>query len=106
MNALWLIAVLSTMRRPPSPIPLAVVMTAPVAAAIGFGLGTLLIERVMRRRETTIGQALLWPFVGCAVGAVLVSPLGRMFVGVGVLAFGTVAVVVRELRRVSHPERR
>ena len=61
MNILWLVTVLTSMRRPPSPIPLAVMMTAPIATAIGYGVGTLVAERVMRCRETTICQTLLWP---------------------------------------------
>ena len=69
MNVLWLVTVLTSMRRPPSPIPLAVMMTTPIATAIGYGVGTRVAERVMRCRETTISQALGWPFAGCTVDA-------------------------------------
>jgi hypothetical protein len=106
MNVLWLVAVLTSMPRPASPIPLAVMMTVPAATAIGFGVGTLVAERGMRCRETTIAQAFLWPLVGCTVGAVLVYPFVPMLIGTGTLAVGTGAVVARELRRVWNARRR
>jgi hypothetical protein len=50
-----------------------VMTSAPGATAIGFGLGTLLAERLMRCRETTISQALLWPFRLLRPGAAAVA---------------------------------
>ena len=101
--AVWLIAVLIRMPRPPVPPSLAVTLTAPVVIAAGFGLGMLAGERLTKRRQGGFRSAYLWSWAGGTVGALTMFPFGGMMAGFGLLALGTAALLVRELLWQLHP---
>jgi len=97
MFAVWLIAVLVRMPRPPVPPSFAVTLTAPVVTAVGFAMGMLVAERLTKRRQAKGRGAFLWPLSGCTVGAVVMFPFGGMMAGFGLFGLGTAAVLVREV---------
>lgn len=69
-------------------------LTAPVVTAAGFGFGLTLAQR--RDPESRIGftRAFVTALSGCTIGALVMSPIGPMFVGLGVLSGGALAVVM------------
>ena len=98
LYTIWLAAVLAGAGRPPSPVSFLIILTAPPVTAAGFGLGTVLGERLTHRPRTGLLRAWLWPLLGCAAGTLAVYPFGRMLIVLGKFALGTIAVVVREVR--------
>jgi hypothetical protein len=97
MFAVWLIAVLARMPRPPVPPSFAVTLTAPVVTAAGFGLGMLVAERLTQRRHGGFRGAYLWSWAGGTVGAVAMFPFGGMMAGFGLFGVGTAALLLREV---------
>ncbi|MBZ5499644.1 MAG: hypothetical protein LAP85_24865 [Acidobacteriia bacterium] len=95
--AVWLVAVLVRMPRPPVPPSFAVTLTAPVVTAAGFGLGMLVAERLTRRRQSGFCGAYLWSLVGGTIGTLAMFPLGGMMAGFGLFALGTAALLIREV---------
>ena len=96
MFAVWLIAVLARMPRPPVPPSFAVTLTAPVVTAAGFGMGMLVAERLTQRRPGGVRGAFLWSLAGGTVGTVAMFPFGGMLAGFGLFGFGTAALLIRE----------
>ena len=101
--ALWLIAVLARMPRPPVPPSFAVTLTAPVVTAAGFGLGMLVAERLTHRRQDGFRGAFLWSLAGGTVGTVAMFPFGGMLAGLGLFGLGTAALLIREVLWQRHP---
>lgn len=93
----WLALMLSIVSRPASPMPRGLLLTAPVAPALGFGLGAFLGDRLTGRRRMRLLQACLWPLAGCIVGALVVYPFGPMLIVFGMFGLGTAAVVLNEI---------
>ena len=95
--AVWLVAVLVRMPRPPVPPSFAVTLTAPVVTAVGFGMGMLVVERLTQRRQNGFRGAYLWSLVGGTIGTLAMFPFGGMMAGIGLFGFGTAAMLVREV---------
>ncbi len=70
-------------------------LLAPVISAVGFGTGLGAVAHGVPRRKTRFRPAFRMALIGCAIGAVVMSPLGPMVVGFGVLAGGGMAAVVQ-----------
>jgi hypothetical protein len=100
--AVWLVAVLVRMPRPPVPPSFAVTLTAPVVTAAGFGLGMLVAERFTQRRQSGFCGAYLWSLVGGTIGTVAMFPLGGMMAGFGLFVLGTAALLIREVLWLRH----
>jgi hypothetical protein len=94
--AVWLVAVLMRMPRPPVPPSFAVTLTAPIVVAAGFGFGMLVVERLTQRRQSGFRGAFLWSLAGGTVGTLLMFPFGGMMAGFGLLGLGTTAMLIRE----------
>jgi hypothetical protein len=103
MFAVWLIAVLARMPRPPVPPSFAVSLTAPVVTAVGFGLGMLVAERLTQRRQGAFRGAFLWSLAGGTVGTLAMFPFGGMLVGFGLFGLGTAALLIREVLWQRYP---
>ena len=101
--AVWLVAVLIRMPRPPVPPSLAVTLTAPVVTAAGFGLGMLVAERLTQRRQSGPRGAFLWSLVGGTLGTVAMFPFGGMMAGFGLFGFGLAALLIREVLVLWYP---
>jgi hypothetical protein len=99
MFAFWLMAVLAGMPRPPVPPSFAVTLTAPVIAAVGFSMGTLVADRFTRPRQGGARGTFLWSFIGGTLGTAMMFPFGGMMAGFGMFGLATAAVLIRELRR-------
>ncbi len=97
MFAVWLIAVLTRMPRPPAPPSFAVTLTAPVVTATGFGLGMFITERLTQRRSGEVRGAFLWSLGGGTIGTLVMFPFGGMLVGFGLFSLGTAALLIREI---------
>jgi hypothetical protein len=88
-------------------------LSIPVVMGLGFATGMWIGERFLQTRTSRFRQILVWPLIGCSVGAalsswismylrVIVSPL--VLIVFGGFIVGTVSVALREwllLRRVS-----
>ncbi len=66
---------------------------APILTAAGFTTGLALLPQVVWRPSGSLTRAYLTVLTACAVGAAVMSPIGPMLVGFGVVAGGTAAVV-------------
>jgi len=99
--AVWLVAVLIRMPRPPVPPSFAVTLTAPFVAAAGFGLGMLVAERLTKRRQGGFRGAYLWSLAGGTVGTLAMFPFGGMMAGFGLFGFGMAALLIREVLAVA-----
>ena len=95
--AVWLVAVLVRMPRPPVPPSFAVTLTAPVVTAAGFGLGMLVAERLTQRRQSGFRVAYLWSLAGGTIGTLAMFPFGGMMAGFGLFILGTMALLIREV---------
>jgi hypothetical protein len=76
---------------------------APLVTALGFGFGVWTGDRAFRLGRPGIWESVKWPLAGCVFGAVVLYPFGYRLVVFGMLSMGTVAVAIREWRRVARP---
>jgi len=95
--AVWLVAVLSGMPRPPVPPSFAVTLAGAFVTAAGFALGMLAGERLTKRRRAGFGGIVRWSLAGCLVGALTMFPFGGMLAGFGIFGLGTAALLMREV---------
>jgi len=73
-------------------------MSAPVVTALGYATGLRMGERLLTTRKTNFLQIFVWPLVGCTLGAVGLSWLGPMWIGIGTFVGGAASVVLREVK--------
>lgn len=71
-------------------------IAAPVVTALGYAVGLRIGERLLTTRKPDF--VFVWPLVGCVIGAVGLSWLGPMWIGIGTCIGGTVSVMVREFK--------
>ena len=76
-------------------------MSAPVVTALGYAVGLWMGERLLTQRKTDFLQIWVWPLVGCTLGAMALSWVGPMWVGIGTCIGGAASVVLREVRLLS-----
>lgn len=94
---LWLAAFLLVARLD-SPAGKAVLwVLAPIVTATGFAGGIAILGQVARTGTTGFFRILVWPLVGCAIGAGAVFWIGPMLIVFGMFAAGTAGVALREL---------
>ena len=72
-------------------------IAAPVVTALGYATGLRMGERLLTTRKTDFLQIFVWPLVGCTLGAVALSWLGPMWIGIGTFVGGAVSVMLREV---------
>jgi hypothetical protein len=70
---------------------------APVATAVGFATGIFVHDNATGARKDSFHSVLVWPLLGCAIGAVAIYWRGPMLSVFGMFAAGTASVVLREL---------
>jgi hypothetical protein len=73
-------------------------IAAPVVTALGYATGLWLGERLMTQRKTDFLRIFVWPLVGCTLGAIALSWIGPMLVGIGTCIGGAVSIVLREVK--------
>lgn len=69
----------------------------PIATAFGFSLGIFIHERIGGIREAPFLSVLIWPLIGCSLGAILEYWLGTMIIFFGMFILGITSVVLREV---------
>jgi hypothetical protein len=72
-------------------------LLTPVTTAAGFALGIALFERLAGHSRTAFLRILIWPLVGCAIGAGAVYWFGPMLIVFGMFAAGTASIALREV---------
>jgi len=72
-------------------------LLAPVATAAGFATGIVLFGHLTSTSETTFFRVLIWPLIGCAIGAGVVYWFGPMLIVFGMFVAGTASVALREV---------
>ena len=70
---------------------------APIITAVGFAAGAYLPERKLFDSQTRFVKVLIWPLIGCSIGAWCVFWFGPMLIVFGMLLFGTASITFREL---------
>jgi hypothetical protein len=73
-------------------------LAAPVITAVGYAAGLWIGERLLTPRTTGFLRILVWPLVGCSLGAAALSWVGPMWAGIGTVVGGAASVVLREVR--------
>ncbi len=73
-------------------------MAAPVVTALGYAVGLWIGQRRLTTRESDFLRILVWPLVGCTLGAVALCWFGPMWIGIGTCIGGVASVVLREVK--------
>ena len=101
----WLAAFLLVGRFEGSVLEAVFWLLAPVVTAVGHAVGVTLFERLAGEAGEGFLRILVWPLIGCAVGAGAVYWFGPMLIVFGMLAAGTVGVALREAIRLAKGRR-
>ena len=98
-NFIWLAAFLTFAGKPPrGPVSWFLWCIAPLITALGFSYGIMLFDYYVSKTRNSLLSVLPLLLVGCVIGAVAIIPIGQMFIGIGMFAFGGIAVLLREVR--------
>ena len=73
-------------------------MSAPVVTAVGYAAGLWMGERLLTTRTTDFLRILVWPLMGCSLGATALCWIGPMWAGIGTVVGGAASVVLREVK--------
>jgi hypothetical protein len=99
-NLIWLAAFLTFAGRPPrGPVSWLLWCLAPPITALGFSYGIILFDYSVSHTRHSLLSVLPLLLVGCVIGAVVIFPIGQMFIGFGIFVFGGMAVLLQEVRR-------
>ncbi len=75
-------------------------ISAPIVTTLGYAVGLFVGERLLNQRKTNFLRVFVWPLVGCSLGAVALSWLGPMWIGIGIFVGGAASAVFREVKLV------
>jgi hypothetical protein len=78
-------------------IVVALWLAAPLITGAGFATGVFLFNRLAKVDADPFHRILLWPLVGCILGAAIVYPFGPMLIVFSMLVLGTLSVMAREV---------
>ena len=73
-------------------------LSAPVVTAVGYAAGLWMGERLLTTRTIDFPRILVWPLVGCSLGAAALCWIGPMWAGIGTVVGGAASVVLREVK--------
>lgn len=74
-------------------------IAAPLVTGIGFTSGIVLFDHLIEIEGEALIQVLIWPVIGCFIGALLVYWFGPMLIVFSMLSLGTLSVSIREVIR-------
>jgi hypothetical protein len=94
----WLVAFIPAAKSGVMALKILGWIAAPVVTALGYATGLRMGERLLTTRKTDFLQIFVWPLVGCTLGAVALSWVGPMLVGIGTCIGGAASVVLREVK--------
>lgn len=72
-------------------------LAAPVVTAVGYAAGLWMGERLLTQRTIDFLRILVWPLVGCSLGATVLCWIGPMWAGIGTVVGGAASVVLRQV---------
>lgn len=72
-------------------------LAAPVVTAVGYAAGLWMGERLLSHRTTAFLRILVWPLMGCSLGATALCWIGPMWAGIGTVVGGAASVVLRQV---------
>ena len=99
LNFIWLAGFITFAGKPPGgPVSWLLWCLAPPITSIGFSYGIILFDYCVSKTRTPLLSVLPIVLVGCVIGAVVIIPIGQMFIGFGMFVFGGIAVLLREVR--------
>jgi len=93
----WLAVFLGAFKDSGVPVKAVLWVIAPVITAAGFAAGLAVARRLTKARGEGFLRTLIWPLVGCILGAVAVVWFGPMLIVFGMFLVGTGSVALREL---------
>ena len=94
--SVWLGAFLLTAGQGSAAMEAVLWLLAPVVTAAGFTTGSVIRGYRSGTDRTTFRRVFVWPLAGCVIGAGAVYWFGPMLIVFGMLAAGTLSVVLRE----------
>jgi len=97
LHFLWLAAFLLATKSDSSVVETILWLSAPVVTATGFATGIAIANRLTGAKRTEFFRILIWPLIGCAIGAGVVYWFGPMLIVFGMFAAGTASVALREV---------
>ena len=71
---------------------------APFTVALGFTVGVLLVDLILRQQKTKFWDVYKYPLTGCIIGAIIVVFFGPMLIVFGMFALGGLSVIFREVK--------
>jgi uncharacterized membrane protein YsdA (DUF1294 family) len=92
----WMTAFLLTANLDSRIVETALWLMAPVATAVGFAVGIAILERTTEKSRMGFLRTLVWPLIGCTIGAGIVYWVGPMLIVFGMFVAGTASVALRE----------
>jgi hypothetical protein len=95
--ALWMLAAIPAARSENIYLIAATWILAPIVTAAGFAAGVFVSERKLRGSKPEFRRILIWPLIGCTLGAVSTYLLGPMLIVFGMLTAGVISVTLREV---------
>jgi len=72
-------------------------VVSPIVTGFGFALGILIFNRVLHIAGDKFLQVIIWPVIGCIVGALIIFWFGPMLIVFSMLLFGTLSISIKEL---------
>ena len=72
-------------------------IAAPMITGIGFALGISLYDRLAKHERVSFFRVLVWPLVGCVLGALIIYWSGPMLIVFTMLSPGIVSIILREI---------
>ena len=72
-------------------------LMAPILTGLGFALGIVVFDKLVKVQGGPFGIILLWPLIGCVLGAASVYWFGPMLIVFSMLTVGTLSVSLREI---------
>ncbi len=98
LNLIWTAAFLTFAGKPPQgTISWLLWCIAPPLTAFGFSYGIIIFDRLFFKKRDSILSVLPIFFVSCVIGAVVIIPIGQMFIGISMFICGGIALVLREV---------
>ena len=72
-------------------------LSAPVVTAAGFACGIVIFKLLPGARKSRRRDIVLWPLVGCAIGAGVVFYFGPMLIVFAMFGLGTASILTKEI---------
>jgi hypothetical protein len=81
-------------------------LSAPVVTAAGFACGIAIFELLPSTRKSELRDTVLWPLIGCSIGAAVVFPFGPMLIVFAMFALGAASIFTKEIVRIRAVNKR